>query len=203
MTGKEGPDPPSIHLKDKLQVLIDTYSKVREINLPVFAPQVSSFGFVTYLLGALFLFILTVIILLQNAVADGVQWNDLFGGFSAQFVFSLGLYFVVYHGVEQIKSISEPSEEVQIPSRPKAMALTGAAIIGAAIVLRIQLVPGIDQSWFWGEFSSLKILSPLGVLAYSVSLDLFYIGLLLVGVGIFLEGAYWILNEPDNETKAQ
>ena len=201
MTSDDDMDPVVEVIKDNaiVKILFASRDQIKQINTEEFIPLVPSFGLILYSFGILLSLILIAISVSYQALSDGLTMSHISSAGTPLFIGLVIIYIIIYQIASQVNILTaSDDDEVQSDllstNQASFLLVLGVAFWVIAFVLRIHIVPGIDPNSFYTQLWT-DTLPSIVFLFYSISMDLIYIGMVLVGAGIFAQGIYSIYGE--------
>ena len=183
-----------------------TLHKIFEMDVDVFFPQITIFGYFLFKFG---FYLLLVIFLIDSSIGvvnthidwslliaspgefllKGIDWSFLSTLMIVVVVGSAINYWFISKFVEDIKLLKNYEANDEIPSidiqQPYVTLFFGGWLWVMSLIYRIQLVPGINANVF---YRNIQLRSLFAV----VSVDFIYIGLFLFGLGMVAQSAVTI-----------
>lgn len=205
MTGADESDPVIEVIKDNalVKILFASRDQIKRINAEEFIPLVPSFGLILYSFGLLLTLILLAVAFGYQALSDGLSMSDISSAGTPLFIGLVIIYVIIYQISSHVNILTGKEDEdinadLLSTYQASSLAVLGIAFWAIAFALRVHFVPGIDPNSYYTQIWT-NTLPAIGFLAYSIAMDLIYIGMVLVGAGIFAQGIYSIYSDSNTD----
>lgn len=205
MTGGDESDPVVEVLRENtyVKILFASFTQIKRINTEGFIPLVPSFGLLLYAFGMLITLGLLAVTFVWEVASDGLTLSDFSAAGTPLFLGLVCFYFIIYQIASQVNILTGDEDDLKSDKnfstfQASALMLLGFAFWIVGFVLRVHFVPGIDPESYYSTILS-NTAPAIGILAYSIAMDLVYIGMVLIGSGIIARGVYSIYGGKSRE----